>query len=338
MEAQSEEGELRVLGVFGVIKESCVVLRSRAKLFIYLLISFTLPLCLMVLAHNLAIDPLLLQIHHNEDLVAEQNTQNTGITSTIQKHITSQRIRLGFLLAAYVVFLLIFALLSTAAIVYTVACIYTKRGLTYRKVVTVVPKVWKRLLLTFLWAFLLVFFMIGAFFAAVLFIFLVILPLSYVLATIAWWIVTLYFLVVLFYFTCIFNLASVISVLEQSYGWQALKRSTQLIRGRRMVAFVLYAIYLILSTLVVIGFDFSTNAPRPSTSLALRIVLGIIFAHVLSFVDLLGTVVFTILYFTCKAYHHESVDMLALSEHLGAYAGEYVTLRASVQMEAMQQA
>ncbi|KAG5045676.1 hypothetical protein JHK86_015082 [Glycine max] len=50
----------------------------------------------------------------------------------------------------YFVSLLIFSLLSTSAIVYTVASFYTGKEVTFKKVLSVVPKLWKRLMVTFL--------------------------------------------------------------------------------------------------------------------------------------------------------------------------------------------
>ncbi|KAH7427688.1 hypothetical protein KP509_10G055300 [Ceratopteris richardii] len=255
------------------------------------------------------------------------------IDGSLRHRITADRIRLGLLLAAYVLLVLAFALLSTAATVYSVACIYTKRTLTFRKVISVLPKVWRRLLITFLWAFVFVFFLLGAFLAIVLFVFLVFYPLSFIVAEVMWWIVSLLFAAALFHFTCIFNLASVISVLEESNGIKALKKSNLLIKGKRIEAYCLYALYLIFTSLVVIGFDFASLS---LSKVGLRVLIAIIFAVILAVVEEIGIMVFTILYFTCKAYHHESIDMLALSEHLGAYAGEYVNLRASVQMESTQ--
>lgn len=311
---------MRVLNVCGVVRESFKVMCSRAKLFAAIALTLTLPLCFIVLAHNLAIHPLADRVR--------QDTQD----AQAHKHLTAERIKLGFLLAAYVLFALLFALLSTSAIVYTVACIYTKRALTYPKVLRVVPRVWRRLLVTFLVAFLFVFFITAAFLAVFLFIFIVFYRLSSVVAMVFWWIAALYFFAVLFHFSCLFNLSCVITVLEESYGLGALRKSIQLIKGRRLVTYILYATYLVLSAVVVLSFDVLAGIGH----LALQIFFAILFALLLSFVDLLGTMVFTILYFTCKAYHHESIDMLVLSEHLGAYMGEYVNLRASVQMESMQ--
>ncbi|MBO8589896.1 hypothetical protein INN88_14980, partial [Staphylococcus aureus] len=62
---------------------------------------------------------------------------------------------LSFLLfkAAYLLLVLLFALLSTSAVVYTIASIYTGKDLTFSKILAVVPKVWKRLVITFFWTF-----------------------------------------------------------------------------------------------------------------------------------------------------------------------------------------
>ncbi|MCO5604071.1 hypothetical protein L7F22_058228 [Adiantum nelumboides] len=320
-------GNVQDLRLCGVVRQSFSVLCSRAKLFAAIAFTLTLPLCFIILAHYLAIDPLISRIHRYED--------RAEVDSSIRGRITADRIRLGLLLAAYVLLVLVFALLSTAATVYSVACIYTKRPLTFRKVLSVLPKVWRRLLITFLWAFVFVFFLVGTFLSIVLFVYLVFYPLNRIVSEVLWWLVSFVFAAALFHFTCIFNLASVISVLEDSNGIRALKKSNFLIKGKRFVAYGLYALYLIFTSAVVVGFDF---ASINLSSAALEVLIAIVFAVLLAFVDQLGIVVFTILYFTCKAYHHEGIDMLALSEHLGAYAGEYVNLRASVQMENMQHA
>lgn len=308
-----------------MLRQSISVLCTRAKLFAAIACTLTLPLCFIVLAHYLAIDPLVSRIKRYQDMA--------DTDSSLRSRITADRIRLGLLLAAYVLLVLAFALLSTAATVYSVACIYTKRPLTFRKVLCVLPKVWRRLLITFLWAFVFVFFLLGAFLAVVLFVFLVFYPLNRIVAEVLWWLVSFLFAAILFHFTCIFNIASVVSVLEDSNGIRALKKSNMLVKGKRVVAYCLYAYFLIFTSAVVVGFDFASIS---LSSVALKVLIAIVFAVLLGFVDQLGIVLFTILYFTCKAYHHESIDMLALSEHLGAYAGEYVNLRASVQMEGMQ--
>ncbi|KAF9682697.1 hypothetical protein SADUNF_Sadunf05G0135600 [Salix dunnii] len=44
---------------------------------------------------------------------------------------------------AHLTLFLIFSLLSTAAVVYTIACIYTDREVSFNKVMSGVPRVWK---------------------------------------------------------------------------------------------------------------------------------------------------------------------------------------------------
>ncbi|GAA0143456.1 hypothetical protein LIER_42763 [Lithospermum erythrorhizon] len=52
-------------------------------------------------------------------------------------------------LCHFIIFLMV-CVFSTSSIVYTIACIYTTRGLNFKNVVSVVSNVWKRLIITFL--------------------------------------------------------------------------------------------------------------------------------------------------------------------------------------------
>ncbi|KAI3931062.1 hypothetical protein MKW92_034996, partial [Papaver armeniacum] len=54
----------------------------------------------------------------------------------------------------YLFWMLILSLLSTSSIVYTIACFYTSRDITYKKVTGVLGMLWGRLIVTFLWCFL----------------------------------------------------------------------------------------------------------------------------------------------------------------------------------------
>ncbi|KAG6674069.1 hypothetical protein I3842_15G024000 [Carya illinoinensis] len=62
----------------------------------------------------------------------------------------SEEITFDLFKVAYHIFSLIFSLLYTSGVVYTIACIYTGREVTLKKVMSIVPKVRKRLMLTFL--------------------------------------------------------------------------------------------------------------------------------------------------------------------------------------------
>ncbi|TXG60385.1 hypothetical protein EZV62_014958 [Acer yangbiense] len=73
---------------------------------------------------------------------------NTNTATTIHRPLSA--ILLTLFKSVGFFFYLTFYLLSTAAIVYAIACIYTAKQTTYKKVISVVPIVWKkRLLVTY---------------------------------------------------------------------------------------------------------------------------------------------------------------------------------------------
>ena len=54
----------------------------------------------------------------------------------------------------------------------------------------------------------------------------------------------------------------------------------------------------------------------------------------LVYVNLIGLLVQSMLYYVCKSYHHQSIDKSALSDHLEEYLGAYVPLKSgNIQME-----
>ncbi|KAI5073286.1 hypothetical protein GOP47_0011299 [Adiantum capillus-veneris] len=272
----------------GILVESARILKQHRRLFFSLASTLILPLCFLLLAHHLVSGPLVHKIRHNEEFIEEH--PGTSAAEHRQAEIAHEWASLLAFFIAYLLFVLAFSLLSTAATVYSVACIYTERPLSYTKVLGVVPTVWKRLLITFAWVFV----MIAAYHGiAILTIHLTIL--SLVNVNMVLFIIILVLLILAFYslhvyISCIWHLASVISVLEDSYGFFALRRSVDLIR-----------------VLVVL----------------------------LTAVTLYGMLGQTVFYFACKSFHNEQIDWTALSEHLGAYMGEYVPLKSSIQMESL---
>lgn len=127
------------------------------------------------------------------------------------------------------------------------------------------------------------------------------------------------------YLTTIWMLSKVVSVLEESYGFKALMKSQRLLRGKMVVAtFLLFFIILILG---VVQLLYKTVVVR-------GVVLGMISKSILwifclglliNFL-LLKVVVLTVLYFVCKSYHRENIDM---SDHLSGLAEVYVSIKAN---------
>ncbi|KAL3840062.1 hypothetical protein ACJIZ3_024653 [Penstemon smallii] len=234
--------------------------------------------------------------------------------------------------AIYFIFLLTFSLLSTSAIVYTIACIYTSRQITFKRVMSVVPKVWKRLLITFL-CILLTFFAYNMVFALTIFLWIKINFETSIFGPLVFWIILILYAIGFVYMTLIWHLASVVSVLEDSCGFKAMIKSKNLIKGKLVVAIVIFfklnigllIINMVFRAYVVYGWRVGTLQ---------MIGFGVLCLLLLFKLILFALVVQTVIYFVCKSYHHENIDKSELSDHLEVYLGDYVPLKEKdVQME-----
>lgn len=321
----------------GILEESARILRQYGRLFFSLASTLILPLCFMLLGHHLVSSPLAHKIRYNEHFV--ETHEGTPAAERREADLAGEWASLLAFFAGYLLFVLAFSLLSTSAIVYSVACIYTEKSVSYTKVLGVVPTVWKRLLITFLWIFLIIAAYHGF---SILTIHLA--ARTFADSNTAVFIILLILLVVAFmvlhvYISCIWHLASVISVLEDSYGLAALRRSFNLIKGKRAMAFMLFSVYLISGGVISVLFHVYVLHHRhhdnASNDMVFRLLFGTVLVALLTFVTLFGMLAQTVFYFACKSFHNEQIDWTALSEHLGAYMGEYVPLKSALQMEAL---
>ncbi|GMP79647.1 hypothetical protein CsSME_00035109 [Camellia sinensis var. sinensis] len=326
-----EQEEMQFLGFFGIYVESYKIIIAWRKIFSQISLALILPLSFIFLAHMEVSALLFSKIHHHE-------YQLRGTLDGTQKHdklsdlVSSEVAILWLFRLAYFTCFLIFSLLSTAAVVYTIASIYTARPVTFRKVMSVVPKVWKRLMVTFLCTFV-TYFLYNA--VAVLLIILWAFTVGDTDAAAAVLIIIFILYAIGFiYLTIIWQLASVVSVLEDSYGFKAMIKSKNLIKGKMWIAIVIFfklnfamvAIQILFEILVVHGGE--------SVSVAGRVGFGILCLLLLLKLFLFGLVIQTVIYFVCKSYHHENIDKSTLSDHLEVYLGEYVPLKAKdVQLE-----
>lgn len=328
-----EQEEMQFLGFFGVYKQSYNVIRSYWKLFTKLTLTVILPLTFIYLAQIEVSDLIFRDIminewhRHNAPVGSARYTKLSDIITTELTYLILFKI-------AYFTVYVILSLLSTAAVVYTVACIFTARELSFGKVMSVVPKVWKRLLITFLCIFL-------ATLAYTIAEFLIVAFIAFTLGDTAAaaplvFITVIVYLVGLIYLTVVWNLACVVSVLEESYGAQAMIKSRKLIQGKFFIfmailvtlGFSILAVQFAFQRLVVAGFERSEHGWR-SVKMVDRICYAILCFLVLSMLKLFGLVIQTVIYFVCKSYHHENIDKMALSNHLEVYLlGEYVPLKA----------
>ncbi|XP_010999841.1 PREDICTED: uncharacterized protein LOC105107569 [Populus euphratica] len=324
-----EQEEMQFLGVFGIYREAYRIIFSWRKIFSQITLALILPLSFIFLAHIEVSNVLFAKIIYNEEELDETQV-GTRKYEKISDMISSEWVSFWLFKAAYFTFLLIFSLLSTAAVVYTIACIYTAREVTFKKVMSVVPKVWKRLMVTFLSIFLAVFaYNFVSILVVITCVFLVgpnkVVPLLLFL-------LILYFMG-LVYMSIIWQLASVVSVLEEASGFKAMMKSRELIKGKMWVAIIIFFKLNLSSVALHILFE-KKVVHGSSLGILNRASFGILSLLVLLVLYLFGLVIQTVIYFVCKSYHHENIDKSALSDHLEVYLGEYVPLKSKdVQLE-----
>ncbi|KAF9668220.1 hypothetical protein SADUNF_Sadunf15G0106500 [Salix dunnii] len=185
-----------------------------------------------------------------------------------------------------------------------------------------IPQVFKRLFMTFLWVSLLMLVYNSVFFLFVVILIIGIDVQNTLLVLFSLVVIGVLFLVVHVYITGLWHLASVVSVLEPIYGFAAMKKSYELLKGKIRVAGVLVFGYLSICGLVSVIFSIVVVHGGDNHGVFTRIIVGGFLVGVLVIVNLVGLLVQSVFYYVCKSYHHQGIDKTALHEHLGGYLGE----------------
>lgn len=324
-----EQEEMQFLGLFGIYRESYKIIISWRKIFSQITLALILPLTFIFLAQIEVSDFLISKIIHTE-IQLDETPIGTKKYNKLSDLISSEWTTFLLFKFIYFTFLLVFSLLSTAAVVYTIACVYTARDITFKKIMSVVPKVWKRLMITFLCAFLAFFvYHVLAFLTIVLWFFTVgFTKLGWFVFVVLWIIYGIGSL----YLTIVWQLASVVSVLEDYKGLRAMLKSKDLIKGKMWIAIVVF--FKLNFCLFLIQFFFQKFVVHGELGGFSRVVFGILCFLLLFKLFLFGLVIQTVIYFVCKSYHHENIDKSSLSDHLEVYLGDYVPLKTKdVQLE-----
>ncbi|XP_031253940.1 uncharacterized protein LOC116111921 [Pistacia vera] len=328
-----EQEDLQFLSFFGIFKESFRIIFSWTKIFTQITLTLILPLSFIYLAHIEISQLLFFKILHDKDALDHTQVGSTKY-SNLSDIISSEWTAFWLFKFAYFTFFLILTLLCTSAVVYTIACIYTAKNISFKKVMSVVPKVWKRLMVTFLWSFAIIF--LYHVVAVIVLVFWLIFLAQNTVGALMGVALLAFYLCGFVYIGIVWHLASVVSVLEDVYGIKALKKSKNLIKGKMGISigmFVVLSIFfggveVLFENVVVLGL---------SPNVGITILVGIVCFLLVVMVILLGLVVETIIYFVCKSYHHENIDKSSLADHLEVYLGEYVPLKAKdVQLEQFQ--
>ncbi|KAH1072568.1 hypothetical protein J1N35_024896 [Gossypium stocksii] len=308
--------ELQFLSIPYIISESISIPQRSPKAFNLITVTLIFPLSFAILAHSLFTHPILNQL------------ESHPLADPAQTH------HEWTLLLTFQFFYLIF--LEESLINLSLFSQWrpsTRQSQSLSLTISAIPKVFKRLFITFAWITLLMF-VYDALLIAFLFIFFIVVDTqNIVLSYLAFMVILVLFLGVHVYITALWHLASVVSVLEPIYGLAAIKKSYELLKGRINMAFILVLGYLAICS--VIGGIFGSLVVHGGENYGVfwRTVVGGFLVGVLVIVNLVGLLVQSVFYYVCKSYHHQGIDKSALQDHLDGYLGEYVPLRSSIQME-----
>ncbi|KAI6691864.1 hypothetical protein NL676_019574 [Syzygium grande] len=311
---------MQLLGFFGIIKESTKIIFTWRKIFSQITLALVLPLSFIILAYSQISDFLVEKIQHDQHALNHVKA-NSPKNNKLANLVTSDIIELCLSTVVYYVLVLIFSVLSTSTVVYTIACVYTSRCISFGRVMSVIPKVWKRLMITYLWSFLAVSIYIVSIIVTILICYLLSdLSHSPAIAVTLGFVLLILFLFGFVYISVILDLAGVISVLEDICGVQAMFKSKNLIKGKTGISIAINLLLAIGSMASHTVFRISMASGYGSGFLKSGVaVLCFLFLLQLS---LFGLVAQTVIYFVCKSYHHENINKSAL------LLAEYVPLQA----------
>ncbi|KAI3842783.1 hypothetical protein MKW92_013866, partial [Papaver armeniacum] len=313
--------EFQSMGIFDIYREAYKVTLSWKKIFSQIAFALILPLAFILLA----------QIEIAELLSNTIFSNLKSFDDNLHSQVSSDLIIFYVFTAISMLFTYVLSLLPTSAIVYTVACVYYSKDISFKKVMSVVPKVWKRLMITFdrrIYVSILVSILLTILLAIFYFCLSKILSVHiHKLAVIIFGIPMMIFIMIgAMCVTLIWFLASVISILEDVSGIEAMKRGKNLIKGKIWISWCIY--FTFQSCCAAVQFAFRYHVVHgDSLALVVRLSLGICYLLLLVIFIYFGIVTQTIVYIVCKSHHKENIDKSSLADHLdGYYLGNYVPL------------
>ncbi|CAN6486832.1 unnamed protein product [Victoria cruziana] len=310
-----EPDDLQHLGPSSILANSVAIARSSPAHFFSLTLVFILPFSISFLAYSS------LTLHLISHLY-------------LHPYSLSYPLLFAFYQALSLFFLLSLSLLSTGTVVYSVACVYTTKFISFSHLLAAVPRLLRPLLVTFPGVLLRAVTLCTCLMVELaLFISLLQDPESHHFLPILILSTTAVFLSATgLYFSAEWRLSCIVSVLEEVRGREVIRKSRGLLKGKVVLGCFFALVELVASG--GIGIAFAATAVNRAAGLGFgaRLVLGILLAGILLLVNLVGLLVQSVFYHVCKAFHHEGIDKSSLYEHLDGYLGESVPLSSSVEL------
>ncbi|KAI3960174.1 hypothetical protein MKW98_016898 [Papaver atlanticum] len=321
--------EFESMGILGIYREAYKVTLSQKKIFSQIALALLLPLALIFLAQTgIPVPPANnTQINSPITVVDEYQTGNfedenqSGYFEygySFRAQISSETITPDASKAICWLLISILAVPSAFAVVYTVACIYSSRDITFRKATSVVPKVWKRLAKTFLWNFLIVLVYNTILLVILILVITKILPADpksiTLLSAITMVSVISSYVIGNMYIILIWLSSSITTILEDISGSKAVKKGKDLIKGKLWISLINYlTLQFCYENILSV---FSSVLHGEGVAMVGRVSLGIVCLVLLVILLHFGLVIQTVIYLVCKSYHKESIS---LADHLDGF-------------------
>ncbi|RZC45909.1 hypothetical protein C5167_038855 [Papaver somniferum] len=327
--------EFHLMGIFDIYREAYKVTFSWKRIFSQIALALILPLAIIFPVQIFISALVMNKIQFSLQNIDVTQIENPEYFSNLQTQVASEMIIIYVSQVICGLFFVIFSLLPTSAVIYTVACGYCSKDVTFKKVMSAVPKLWKRLMITFLWFFLILFVCNFIYFIAIM-LMVILFVASGILSdlslesisnmSILLRILAIPFMIGAIYISFVWYMASVVSILEDTRGIEAMKKGKNLIKGKIWIVFVTYILLQICNTGVLFSFSSLAVHGEP-LAMVFRVSYGIFCLLLLVILLYFGLVIQTIIYFVCKSHHKEKIDKSNLGDHLDGYhLGHYVPL------------
>ncbi|KAL3511087.1 hypothetical protein ACH5RR_030488 [Cinchona calisaya] len=199
------------------------------------------------------------------------------------------------------------SLLSKAAVVYSVDCTYSRKICDSSKFYVIVWKIWRRIVVTYLWVCVVIVGCIALFFVLLVAVSSTFSVMGFPPDLILYpaMVVGLIFSIILANSIIVCNIAIVISVLEDVSGPQALLQSSSLVKGQTQVGLLIFLGSTIGMAMVEGLFEHRVKTLSYGDGSS-RIWEGPLLIIMFSFVVLIDSMMSAVFYFSCKSYSLEA--------------------------------
>lgn len=313
------EQRFNSLSVLEILRETIRILRLNSTGFLVIAALFICPVSAILLSNAFVEQSVVEKLSFRFILVAEASgLPKSHFTRLVCRKLSESVLSLTFCFP----FLVTLWLFAKAAIVHSVARSYAGKKLTIAKLLTMIRRIWKRVILTYFWVCIAIVGCIAAF-LLLLVILVNVLVSTGICSSCAIYAVFglgVIFSVLFAHTLIICNLANVISIFEDCRGMAALFRSMYLIKGRTQVGLMIFLGTSIGTAFVESLYEHRVKALNYGDVYS-RIWEGPLLVIMYTFVVLIDAMMSCIFYFTCKCSSSESFDSHSLLEHSSSFSG-----------------